>query len=107
MDVINESIVKFIEALIVDDYSKASNHLGKIVNEKVKLKIKDSLSIPVFESHSKKKKKSSMKVKRKKTGAAAEENTMPKAKNNNKNYMKGVKGDEKDKSSSFKTKFKK
>lgn len=39
MDLIKENTVKFIDALIVDNYSKAHKFLEVIVNEKVKEKI--------------------------------------------------------------------
>lgn len=106
MDVINESIVKFIEALITDDYATASKHLTTVVNEKVKGRIKKASSIPVFESTKKKGKKAPLAVKRKKTGAAVEEKEMPAAKDSNKNWMKGVTDKNKEKSKSFKEKLK-
>lgn len=43
MDVVKENIVKFIEALIVDNYSEANTFLKTIVENKVKDKMKKAV----------------------------------------------------------------
>lgn len=45
MDVAKENIIKFIEELIVDNYSKANGFLTKIVEEKVAQKIKKAAKL--------------------------------------------------------------
>jgi hypothetical protein len=61
MDVIKENIVKFIDTMIVDNYSKAHKYLEVLVQEKVKEKIKKASKLKPFgkkedEKKSKKKK---------------------------------------------------
>jgi len=66
MDVIKENIVKFIDTMIVDNYSKAHKFLGVLVQEKVKGKIKKAKNLKPFgkkEDEKKSKKKSKKKVK--------------------------------------------
>jgi len=48
MDVIKENIVKFIDTMIVDNYSKAHKFLEVLVQEKVKEKIKKSAKLKPF-----------------------------------------------------------
>ena len=48
MDVIKENIVKFIDTMIVDDYSKAHKYLEVLVQEKVKGKIKKASKLKPF-----------------------------------------------------------
>ena len=55
MDVIKENIVKFVDTIIVDDYSKAHKYLEILVQEKVKDKIKKSAKLKPFESKNKSK----------------------------------------------------
>jgi hypothetical protein len=40
MDIVKENIVKFIDCIIVEDYSKAHSFLEVVINEKVKSRIK-------------------------------------------------------------------
>jgi len=66
MDVIKENIVKFIDTMIVDNYSKAHKYLEVLVQEKVKEKIKKASSLKPFgknEDKKKSKKKSKKKGK--------------------------------------------
>lgn len=48
MDVIKENIVKFIDTMIVDNYSKAHKFLEILVQEKVKEKIKKGAKLKPF-----------------------------------------------------------
>jgi len=48
MDVIKENIVKFIDTMIVDNYSKAHKFLEVLVQEKVKEKIKKGAKLKPF-----------------------------------------------------------
>lgn len=57
MDVIKENIVKFIDTMIVDNYSKAHKYLEVLVQEKVKEKIKKASNLKPFEKKSKNKSK--------------------------------------------------
>jgi len=66
MDVIKENIVKFIDTMIVDNYSKAHKYLEVLVQEKVKEKIKKASNLKPFgkkEDEKKSKKKSKKKGK--------------------------------------------
>lgn len=66
MDVIKENIVKFIDTMIVDNYSKAHKYLGILVQEKVKEKIKKAKNLKPFgkkEDEKKSKNKSKKKSK--------------------------------------------
>ena len=62
MDLIKENTVKFIDAMLVDNYSKAHKFLEVIVNEKVKEKIAKAIE----DEHPFKKKKKGKKKKEKK-----------------------------------------
>ena len=64
MDVIKENIVKFIDTMIVDNYSKAHKYLEVLVQEKVKEKIKKASKLKPF-GEKKEKKKSKKKSKKK------------------------------------------
>lgn len=55
MDVIKENIIKFIDSMIVDDYSKAHKFLEVIVQENVKKKIKKAKDLKPFGEGKKKK----------------------------------------------------
>jgi hypothetical protein len=62
MDVIKENIVKFIDTMIVDNYSTAHKYLEVLIHEKVKGKIKKASNLKPFgkkedEEESKKKSK--------------------------------------------------
>lgn len=64
MDVIKENIVKFIDTIIVDNYSKAHKFLEVLVQEKVKGKIARAKNLKPFgkkEDEEKPKKKSKKK----------------------------------------------
>jgi len=64
MDVIKENIVKFIDTMIVDNYSKAHKYLEVLVQEKVKEKIKKASKLKPFgEKEDKKKDKKKSKKK--------------------------------------------
>jgi hypothetical protein len=39
MNLSKENVIKFIEAMIVENYSQAHNFLGAVIEEKVKCKI--------------------------------------------------------------------
>jgi len=56
MDVIKENIVKFIDTMIVDNYSKAHKYLEVLVQEKVKGKIKKASNLKPFGEKEEKKK---------------------------------------------------
>jgi hypothetical protein len=55
MDVTKENIIKFIDAMIVDNYSKAHKFLEVIVQENVKAKIKKAKNLKPFGEGKKKK----------------------------------------------------
>jgi hypothetical protein len=61
MDVIKENIVKFIDTMIVDNYSKAHKFLEVLVQEKVKGKIKKAKNLKPFEKKGKTKAKKTKK----------------------------------------------
>jgi hypothetical protein len=48
MDLIKENIIKFIDAMIVDNYSKAHKFLEVVVQENVKNKIKKAKNLKPF-----------------------------------------------------------
>lgn len=48
MDIIKENIVKFIDTMIVDNYSQAHKYLEVLVQEKVKDKIKKASKLKPF-----------------------------------------------------------
>jgi hypothetical protein len=43
MNLSKENVIKFIEAMIVENYSKAHNFLGAVIEEKVKCKIEKAV----------------------------------------------------------------
>jgi len=66
MDLIKENAIKFIDAMLVDNYSKAHKYLEVIVNEKVKEKISKAIKDEhPFKKKDKKSKKKSDKSKKK------------------------------------------
>ena len=69
MDVIKENIVKFIDTMIVDNYSKAHKYLEVLVQEKVKKQIKKASKLnPFSEKEDKEKSKGKGKAKGKAKG---------------------------------------
>jgi hypothetical protein len=48
MDLIKENIIKFIDAMIVDNYSKAHKFLEVVVQENVKKKIEKAKNLKPF-----------------------------------------------------------
>lgn len=57
MGSIQKNLKELLESLIVDDYSKASDYLGKVVQEKIKERVRKASLTPLFEKKSKKKSK--------------------------------------------------
>lgn len=89
MDVIKENIVKFIDTMIVDNYSKAHKYLEVLVQEKVKGKIKKASKLKPFgeKEETKKDKKKTKKNSKKNSKKKGEKPAFLK-----KNGRKGFKG---------------
>lgn len=83
MDILKENLTKFIDSIIVEDYSKAHKFLEIVINEKVKAKIKKAAKKNPFAKDKLKKSKNKSAVVSKESGAFGEKE-MPQAKNPNK-----------------------
>jgi len=70
MDVIKENIVKFIDTMIVDNYSKAHKFLEVLVQEKIKQKIYEAKEVKPFGKVTKKAKAKKAKAKKAKKKVA-------------------------------------
>ena len=75
MNIVEQNIVKFVDSLIVDDFSTAHKFLENVINEKIKETIKEAAKTNPFKKKNDDSKKSKAKSKKAKSKKEKSEET--------------------------------